>query len=104
VARPEEPERPARRDAWEVTGPPDERVPARLRVVNLRRDLRAAGFADVGVQDKPDWHEAERRMWQEALAAPADGDAALESLRAEGRRSLDTFDSVRRVLATATAP
>jgi SAM-dependent methyltransferase len=89
---------------WEATGPPDERVPARLRAVNLRRDLRAAGFADVRVQEKPQWREAERRMWQEALAVPADGDPALESLRAEGRRSLDTSDSVRRVLATATAP
>jgi hypothetical protein len=58
----------------------------------------------VRVQEKPRWREAERRMWQEALAVPADGDAALESLQAEGRRSLDTFDSVRRVLATATAP
>jgi SAM-dependent methyltransferase len=89
---------------WEAAGPADERVPARLRAVNLRRDLRTAGFADVRVQEKPRWREAERRMWQEALAVPADGDAALESLQAEGRRSLDTFDSVRRVLATATAP
>jgi len=89
---------------WEVTGPPDERVPARLRAVNLRRDLLAAGFAGVEVQEKPEWREAERRMWQEALAMPAGSDAALESLQAEGRRSLDTFDSVRRVFATATAP
>jgi len=89
---------------WEVTGPRDERVPARLRAVSLRRDLMAAGFADVEVQEKPAWREAERRMWQEALAMPAGSDAALESLRAEGRRSLDTFDSVRRVLATAAAP
>jgi len=89
---------------WEVTGSPDERVPERLRAVSLRRDLLAAGFADVLVQEKPEWREAERRMWQEALAVPAGSDAALESLQAEGRRSLDTFDSVRRVFATATAP
>jgi ubiquinone/menaquinone biosynthesis C-methylase UbiE len=89
---------------WETTELADEQVPARLRAVNLRRDLLAAGFADVRVQEKPEWREAERRMWQEALAVPAGGDAALESLQAEGRRSLDTFGSVRRVLATATAP
>lgn len=40
---------------------------------------------------------------QEALAA-ADSDAAVRSLQAEGRRSLDAFDSLRRVSATATAP
>jgi SAM-dependent methyltransferase len=89
---------------WEATGPADERVPARLRKVNLRRDLLAAGFADVKVQEKPEWREAERRMWQEALAAPPSPDPALASLQAEGRRSLDTFGSVRRVFATATAP
>jgi hypothetical protein len=37
-------------------------------------------------------------------AAPAGSDAAVRSLQTEGRRSLDTFDSLRRVLATATAP
>jgi SAM-dependent methyltransferase len=89
---------------WEATGPADERVPLRLREVDLRPDLLAAGFADVAVQDRLEWREAERRMWQEALAAPPGPDPALASLQAEGRRSLDTFGSVRRVFATATAP
>ncbi len=43
-------------------------------------------------------------MWQEIAEAPAGTDAGLQSLQAEGRRSLDTFASVRRVFATATAP
>jgi hypothetical protein len=43
-------------------------------------------------------------MWQDAVAAPAGGDPALESLQAEGRSVLDAFNSVRRVFATATAP
>jgi SAM-dependent methyltransferase len=89
---------------WEAAGPPDERVPPRIRAVNLRRDLPAAGFADVQVHEKPEWREAERRMWQEALAAPADSDAAVRSLQTEGRRALDTFESLRRVFASATAP
>ena len=89
---------------WEVTGSPDERVPARLREVSLRRDLLEAGFADVRVQEKPEWREAERRMWRDAVAASAGGDAALESLQAEGRSVLEAFDSVRRVFATAAAP
>ena len=72
--------------------------------MNLRRDLPAAGFVDVRVHDKPERREVERAMWEEAVAAPADSDAAVRSLQAEGRRSLDTFDSLRRVFASATAP
>jgi ubiquinone/menaquinone biosynthesis C-methylase UbiE len=89
---------------WEAADPADERVSPRIRTVNLRRDLPAAGFADVQVHDKPEWREVERRMWQEALAAPAGSDAAVRSLQTEGRRSLATFDSLRRVFATAAAP
>ncbi|HUY51254.1 MAG TPA: hypothetical protein VMV92_37045 [Streptosporangiaceae bacterium] len=55
---------------WEAAGPSDEQVSPRIRAVNLRRDLPAAGFAGVQVHDKPGWREAERRMWQEVLSAP----------------------------------
>jgi SAM-dependent methyltransferase len=89
---------------WEATDPSDQRVPLRIHAVDLGRDLLAAGFTDIRVRDMPEWREAERQLWQEALAAPADSDAAMASLQAEGRRSLDTFDSMRRVFATATAP
>ena len=89
---------------WEAVDPSDERVSARIRGVNLRRDLSAAGFVDVEVDEKPEWREAERAMWREAVAAPAGGDAAIRSLQAEGRRSLARFDSLRRLFATATAP
>lgn len=88
----------------EAVEPADERVPPRIRAVNIRRDLPAAGFVDVQLCEKPEWREAERRMWQEALAAPVDSDAGVRSLQAEGRRSLERFESLRRVLATATAP
>jgi hypothetical protein len=71
--------------------------------VNLRRDLAEAGFTDVEVRDRPGWRQAERAMWEAALAA-TESDAAMRSLRDEGRRSLDAFDSMRRVFATATAP
>jgi SAM-dependent methyltransferase len=89
---------------WEAAEPSDERVLPRIRAVDLRRDLPAAGFIDVQVHDKPEWREAERRMWQETLAAPEDSDAGVRSLQAEGRRSLEAFESLRRVFATATAP
>jgi SAM-dependent methyltransferase len=88
---------------WEAVDASDERVPPRIHAVNLGRDLPKAGFVDVLVQDKPDWRQAERAMWEETMAA-TDSDAAVRSLQTEGRRSLDTFDSLRRVFATATAP
>jgi SAM-dependent methyltransferase len=87
---------------WEAVGSSDDRVPRRIYAVNLRRDLPKAGFVDVEVHEKPEWRQAERAMWEQALAAPA-SDAAVRSLQSEGRRSLDTFDSLRRVFATATA-
>ena len=59
---------------WEAADPADERVSPRIRAVNLRRDLPAAGFVEVQVHEKPEWREVERRMWQEALAAPAGPD------------------------------
>jgi SAM-dependent methyltransferase len=89
---------------WEAADPSDERVSPRIQAVNLRRDLPAAGFVDVQVREKPGWRELERAMWEEAVAAPADSDAAVRSLQAEGRHSLETFTSLRRVFASATAP
>jgi SAM-dependent methyltransferase len=88
---------------WEAADPADERVPARIHAVDLQRDLSQAGFLDVRVHEKPEWREAERAIWEEAVAA-VDDDPAVRSLQAEGRRSLDTFDSLRRVFGTATAP
>jgi SAM-dependent methyltransferase len=76
---------------WEAVDPADPRVPARIRAVDLRRDLPAAGFVDVRVEDRPGWRQAERALWEAAVAAD-DPDPAVGSLRAEGRRSLESFD------------
>jgi hypothetical protein len=89
---------------WEAVDASDERVGARIRAMNLERDLASAGFTDVRVQDRPDWREAELRMWQELVAAPADDDAGMRSMQAEGTRSLANWDALRRVFAAATAP
>jgi hypothetical protein len=88
---------------WEAVDPADERVPPRIHAVNLRRDLPQAGFVDVAVHDKPAWRQAERALWEEAVAV-VDADPAVRSLQVEGQRSLDAFDSLRRVFAIATAP
>ncbi|RKR87833.1 methyltransferase family protein [Micromonospora pisi] len=88
---------------WEVVDPSDERIPSRLHQVDLRRDLPEAGFVEVEVRDVPEWRRAEREMWEEVVAV-VDSDQAMRSLQAEGRRSLEMFDSIRRVFATATAP
>lgn len=89
---------------WEAVDPSDGQVPPRIHAVNLRRDLPAAGFVEVQVHDQPEWREAERTMWKEMVAAQGDSDSAVRSLQTEGRRSLETFASWRRVFATATAP
>jgi len=88
---------------WEAVDPTDDRVPPRLHAVNLARDLPEAGFVEVTVRDKPDWRRDERTMWEAAVASD-DPDPAVRSLAAEGARALETFASLRRVFATATAP
>lgn len=91
--------------SWRAARPEDPSVSARLRRRDLARDLTAAGFLDVVVQARPAWLEAERGVWQEASAiAEEEQDAALRSLRDEGRRSLETLDTIERVIAFATAP
>lgn len=73
--------------------------------MHLERDLPVAGFTDVRVQDRPDWREAELRMWREFMAAPTgEDDTGLRSMQAEGERSLAIWDAMHRVFATATAP
>ncbi len=88
---------------WEPYDRDDERVPPRLRRVNLRGGLTAAGFADIEVAERPGWRAAERAMWEEAAALDPGDDPALRSFHDEGVRSLAMFGLVRRVIATATA-
>jgi hypothetical protein len=57
-----------------------------------------------GWHDRPDWRESERAMWEEAAALDPAGDPALQSLHDEGVRVLASFELIRRVIATATAP
>jgi SAM-dependent methyltransferase len=89
---------------WEPLCRGDERLPGRLRQVDLGAGLTAAGFAGVQVRDRPGWRARERAMWEEAATLDPGDDAALRSFHDEGVRSLEIFGLVRRVMATATAP
>lgn len=89
---------------WQPTRP-DPRLPARLRNLDLRRDLQNQGFTEVTVARRARWRAAERAMHEEAVNTPNDGsDSALASLQEESRRSLREFDSLQRVAVYATAP
>ena len=90
--------------SWEAADPTDELVSERIRAVNLAGSLRAAGFSAVRSEERPDWHETARALWEAALAMAENGDPAVESTRAEAERSLETHDRIRRVMATAIAP
>jgi SAM-dependent methyltransferase len=89
---------------WEAADRADERVPERLRQVDLAAGLRGAGFLDVQVLERAGWRAAERALWQEAAQLDPGCDASLRSFHDEGVRSLERWDALRRVLGTATAP
>jgi SAM-dependent methyltransferase len=89
---------------WEPRDPGDERLPARLRRVDLGAGLTAAGFGEVEVRDRPGWRDAERAMWAEAAALDPGEDPALISFHDEGARAPQVIELTRRVMATATAP
>jgi SAM-dependent methyltransferase len=88
---------------WEPLDRDDERVPERLRRVDLEAGLKAAGFVDVEAWDRPHWRASERAMWEEAAALDPGDDPALQSFHDEGMRSLGIIDVTRRVMATAVA-
>ncbi len=89
---------------WEPLDRDDETVPQRLRSVDLEAGLTAAGLREVAVTERPGWRDAERSMWEEAVALDPGDDPALRSFHDEGVRSLATFGRLRRVMAAATAP
>ena len=89
---------------WEPTDRDDESLPERLRSVDLAAGLAGAGFEDVVRVERPDWRRQERAMWEEAATIDPGDDPALRSFHEEGVRSLERWDGIRRVMASATAP
>ena len=90
--------------SWEALDRDDRRLIARLRAVDLRAGLAAAGFRDIHVAERPGWRARETAMWEEAAALDPGDDPALVSFHEEGVRSLKTLGLYRRVIGTATAP
>ncbi|WUG21406.1 hypothetical protein OG912_00020 [Streptomyces sp. NBC_00464] len=86
---------------WEAADLDDPLVP-RIRAVQLLRDLHEAGFADVDVRQRPDWRQAERTCGRRS--SPSRRPTRRCGRCRSRRRSLETFASLRRVFATATAP
>jgi SAM-dependent methyltransferase len=89
---------------WESVGPNHAQVPDRVSSLDVGAALAAAGFLSVRIEPRPAWHELARQRWEAVLATSADDDPALQSMQAEGTRSLATHHKMRRILATAVSP
>ena len=88
---------------WEGRESGDERLPVRLRNVNLRAGLAGAGFREIEVAERADWQVVERGLYEEAAAAEPGDDPALISLHDEAIRALGTNSLIRRVVASAVS-
>jgi SAM-dependent methyltransferase len=89
---------------WEALDRDDERLTAKRRQADFAGSLKAVGFTEIEVRDRPAWRARERAMWEEAVALDPGDDPAIRSFHDEGVSVLPTFDLIRRVMATATAP
>jgi SAM-dependent methyltransferase len=89
---------------WEPLDRSDQALPERLRTLDLAASLQAAGFGAVRVEDKAEWLEAERVLWETARDTDPGDDPAMQSTVDEAARALQTFGHTRRVMATALAP
>jgi SAM-dependent methyltransferase len=88
---------------WQAADPGDPAVPERIRAVDLRGGLDAAGFSEVDVSQRPDWREVELAMWREAAELDPGDDPALASFREEGVSVLERDYGMVRLFASATA-
>ena len=89
--------------AWQPVDRADDRLPSRIIQLDPEPDLIDAGFEKVDVIDRPEWRQAERAMWDAAIAVGPTNDPAMQSMQAEAERVLEQFERIRRVLVTAVA-
>ncbi|MGC4814770.1 class I SAM-dependent methyltransferase [Micromonospora sp. DT228] len=86
---------------WEAREKGDPAVPDAYSRLDVGRLLRAAGFTDVEVAERPEWHQRERAVFQRALDTEPGDDPALQQLRSEAGRVIPVMPRVRRVIASA---
>jgi SAM-dependent methyltransferase len=99
--------RPGRRlvlTNWQPKVPGDARLPGRMRI-DWPHVLHGAGFADIQMDARPEWHEAFTRVYRVALDLGEPGDdALLADLQDEARHRLPVANLIHRVAITARAP
>ena len=89
---------------WQPRNRADPRLPSRMRI-DWARTLGSAGFAEVRVASRPEWHELFTRVFQVALQLGDPGqDLGLASLQDEARQALPKAHLVDRVVGIATRP
>jgi ubiquinone/menaquinone biosynthesis C-methylase UbiE len=89
---------------WQPRNPENSQLPSRMRI-DWAQTLRLAGFGEVVVEARPEWHQQFTRVFQVALALGDPGDdVGLASLQDEARRNLPMARLVDRVVVTATCP
>jgi ubiquinone/menaquinone biosynthesis C-methylase UbiE len=90
---------------WQPRTPGDDRLSPRWRAFDWTRLLRDAGFVEIVVEARPEWHETFTRVYRTALdIGDPDGDPGLAALQDEARRRLTEADLVDRVVVTARRP
>ena len=89
---------------WQPKVPEDVRLPPRSRI-NWPQLLRSAGFADIEMEDRAEWHDLFTRVYQVALdlGDPHD-DIVFADLQEEARQRLPVAGLMQRVVVTAIAP
>jgi len=89
---------------WQPRNPADMGLPSRLRI-DWTQTLHAAGFVEVRVESRPEWHELFTRVFRVALELGDPGeDLGLASLQDEARQALPQAELVDRVVGIATRP
>lgn len=89
---------------WQPKVRGDPRLPNRARI-DWPPLLRGAGFTDIEMKAKPEWHDTYTRVYQTALSLGDPGDdALLADLQNEARQRLPLAELKDRVVVVATAP
>ncbi|WP_020573807.1 class I SAM-dependent methyltransferase [Actinopolymorpha alba] len=89
---------------WEPRRRDDPVLPERFRGLWFADILSEAGFVDVEVTERPDWHDRYRAVYEAVLRLEPGDDDAVRGLAREARSNLPLVGRKRRVLVTARRP